>query len=163
MHQSHSRRSTRSRLGKGGYGPLNQFLFSHLKRNPAILSSLPHIFLPPWHGPCNPIRSPSRSRVTCVRAAPAGRTYHSISVIRKRSLNGTFNHFPRKFQDRFRTVSRHRLCFAPGRTRPPSWSFSSAHITRRHGHTTQSCIIKHTTHAAPRSPTLLHPPARPLS
>jgi len=117
MHQSHSRRSTRSRLGKGGYGPLNPFLFSHLKRNPANLSSLPHIFLPPWHGPCNPI-SITISRHGSCAAYSYGRRGGPDDTVRlariiKRSLNGTFHNFPRKFQDRFRTVSRHRLCFAP--------------------------------------------------
>jgi len=165
MHQSHSRRSTRSRLGKGGYGPLNQFLFSHLKRNPAILSSLPHIFLEHLSSAMAwPMQSDlhhvSRSRVMAharVRAARRAGRYRSISAHYKTFIEWYLSQFSAEvsgpFQDRFAPSfmfrARHHGHFPP--------LTSHGDTVTRHNHVSSS--TRHT----PRSPTRLHPPARPLS
>jgi hypothetical protein len=188
MHQSHSRRSTQSRLGKGGYGPLNPFLFSHLKRNPANLSSLPHIFLPPdfrhgmAHAGACKARSNSISRsdhdlvmsCRCPGGAGGRRPRAGLRIPLKTFIEWTIHNFPlprcgsddQTVSGPFRPAGlfkgfcaiEHRLCFAPAIMDMVIFPCAQAHTETR----SHDIIMYHQAHT-PRSPTRLRPPARPLS
>jgi hypothetical protein len=190
MHQSHSRRSTQSRLGKGGYGPLNPFLFAHLKRNPGNLSSLPHIFLPPWHGPCRsmqgalqlhlqPIRSRSRQMFMscrCPGGAGGRRPRAGLRIPLKTFIEWTIHNFPLP-----RCGSDDQTVSLSGPFRPAGLFKGFCAIEHRlcfapaimdmvifpcaqaHTETRSHDIIMYHQAHTPRSPTRLRPPARPLS
>jgi len=98
------------------------------------------------------IRSPSRSRDRrgnmCHRCTGGGpRPRAGLRRPLKTFIEWTIHNFrlPRCGSDRFRTVSRHRLCFAPAKRH--HGHFPPLRLTRRHGRTTQSCVIKHTRRA----------------
>ena len=110
-----------------------------------------------------PIRSRSRHMFMscrCPGGAGGRRPRAGLRIPLKTIIEWTIHNFPlpRCGSDRFRTVSRHRLCFAPAIMDMVIFPCAQAHTeTRSH-----DTIMYHQAHT-PRSPTRLHPPARPLS